>query len=67
MMQLKVMCAEGGHRGSVAGAGVGQVELRASLRVRVAVSHGRASARAGVLRAREVWVRMDMCGVFCCG
>ena len=33
----------------------------------VAINRGRASACAGVLRAREVFMRMDMCGVFCCG
>ena len=44
-----------------------QSELRVSPRECVAINRGRASACAGVLRAREVFMRMDMCDVFCCG
>eukprot|EP00966_Prymnesium_polylepis_P235723 5451527-Prymnesium_polylepis.1 len=66
MLLLQLLDAEDSKQLS-SWAEVGQGELRTSLRVRVAVSRVRASACVGVLRAREVCVRMDMCGVFCCG
>eukprot|EP00966_Prymnesium_polylepis_P307422 7104332-Prymnesium_polylepis.1 len=50
VMQLKLLCAEGSQR-----LNRGEVELRVSLCVRVAVNRGRESTCAGVLRAREAW------------
>eukprot|EP00966_Prymnesium_polylepis_P031488 732350-Prymnesium_polylepis.1 len=51
MMQLKLLCAEGGQRLNCGcWCWAGQVELHASLRVRVAVSHGRARARVPLSR-----------------